>query len=221
MQGRWFSSQRPFLFRNMKRAGFDKIIWIGLVGVMGWVVFRFMSLDRAPLPVLGRISDFNLTNQFSQVVNRTNLEGRIWVADVIFSRCPTQCHRLSQLMARLQSGIPDNAPVNFVSLTADPAYDTPEVLNRYGERYKANPARWWFLTGTKAELYRFAMQDLKFTVVENSTPNPKLEDLFIHSSFFVIVDGKGQIRAVVQAEKASAEYDVAAIVNRLLRDSTK
>lgn len=124
-------------------------------------------------------------------------------------------------MARLQAGIPDEARAGFLSLTADPVYDTPEVLGRYSERYKANPARWMFLTGTKAELYRFAMQDLKFTVVENSTPNPKLEDLFIHSAFFVIVDDKGQLRAVVQAEKASAEYDVAAIVNRLLRDASK
>jgi len=203
---------------DVNRSGIEKLVWITLVAVMAWVVVRFVQIDGKKLPVLGEVGSFSLTNQLGQSVSRESLKGRIWVANVIFSRCPTQCHRLSQQMSRLQNALSENGRVRLVSLTADPSFDTTRVLEAYGKRYGADPDHWWLLTGDKSELYRLAIKDLGFTVMENSTKDPKIEDLFIHSAFFAIVDDSGRLRAVVHGEKAGAEFDVTTIVSRLSRE---
>jgi protein SCO1/2 len=116
-------------------------------------------------------------------------------------------------MQKLQSLVGESA--RMVTLTADPEFDTPEVLKRYGKQYEANPERWWFLTGNRKEIYRLAIEDLKFTVLETGTPGGKLEDLFIHSANFVIVDRHGNLRAVVQSEDVNAEEEVVRVLQDL------
>lgn len=185
---------------------------------MAWVLFRFLTVAPASLPVIRDVVPFSLTNQLGRVVSKDDLKGKVWVAVVIFSRCPTLCHALSQEMARLQSKVATNAPVHFVALTADPETDTPAVLANYGKRYGADPNRWWFLTGPKSDVYQTAIQGLGFTVVENSAPNPKIEDLFIHSNFFALVDKAGRHRAVVQGERPSAEKEILTLIQQLERE---
>ena len=49
--------------------------------------FRLRAFIGKPLPVLGQISDFTLTNQLGQAVTLADLRGHVWVADIIFTRC--------------------------------------------------------------------------------------------------------------------------------------
>ena len=128
----------------------------------------------------------------------------------------TQCHRLSRQMAELQKRLPDK--VRLISLTADPSYDSPEILRLYGERYGADGRRWWFLTGAKAEVYRMAEKDLLFSVMDTGDSNPRLEDRFIHSGTFVILDRRARMRAVVQGEDQDALDRIAALVSQLNRE---
>jgi protein SCO1 len=206
------------MVRSRKVVG---LIWAVLVTVMVLVVLAFTrsQSDQSPrLPVISEISEFNLTNQFGLRVGKDDVSGYVLVVNVIFTRCPGQCHRLSQQMVELQRRIPPGSPVRLVSLTADPAYDSPEVLKKYGDRYGADGARWLLLTGDKADLYRLAMDGMKFSVVEN---DPKrvttLEDLFIHSASFALVDRSGRLRAMVQAEESNAIEEVIRL-SRLLSE---
>lgn len=205
---------------------FQQTLWtilvLALVGVGGayFVLEPKPTLaPAAPLPLIGSVKPFSLTNQAGTTVTEADLRGQVVVADVIFSRCPTLCHRLSQQMAKLQAKIP--AGVRLLSLTADPAFDTPSVLARHGQRYGAEAAKWWFLTGTKAEVYRVATNSLLFAVMENPEPEPaKLEDLFIHSADFKIVDRLGRLRAVVYGEETNAVERILSLVTQLQREST-
>jgi protein SCO1/2 len=69
-------------------------------------------------------------------------------------------------MARLQDTLVAERDVRLVSMTVDPAYDTPEVLARYAQRFAAHPQRWLFLTGEKATLYRLAREGFHLGVVD-------------------------------------------------------
>ena len=89
------------------------------------------------LPVIGTVADFSLTNQLGQTVSLAHLRGKVWVADIIFTRCPGPCATMTQRMSELQSALSPNQPVQFVSLTTDPGFDTPSVLKKYAERFKA------------------------------------------------------------------------------------
>jgi protein SCO1/2 len=198
---------------------FQKSLWAILIFVLVGigVVYVVTETRRVDLPVIGSLKPFMLTNQLGEAVTVGSLSGQVVVADVIFSRCPTMCHRLSQQMAKLQSEIPQG--VRLLSLTADPSHDTPGVLARHGQRYGCDPAKWWFLTGSKSEVYGVATNSLLFSVMENPEPEPaKLEDLFIHSADFKILDRRGRLRAVVYGEETNAVERILGLVKQLRRE---
>jgi protein SCO1/2 len=160
------------------------------------------------LPVLGQAPPFTLTNQLGEVVTLHDLTGRVWVADIIFTRCAGPCPVMTHQMSELQTLWAREPRVRLVTLTTDPVYDTPAVLRAYGEKAQADPQRWWFLTGDKAEIARVAVQGLRLTAVpvpEAERVNPA--DLFIHSTLFVVVDKHGRLRAVVETQDEVEEDD--------------
>lgn len=191
-----------------------------LLVIAGIAVVFFRTLDLTPsLPLLGYVSAFSLTNQLGRVVNSTAMQGHVWVADVIFTRCPLQCVRLTKQMAALQSDLPPGKPIKLVSLSADPGFDTPEVLKKYGDRYNAVHDNWHFLTGSKSEIQRLSVEDLKFVVVDKpQDQRDSVDDLFIHSTRFVLIDKQGRIRAYYDGEAPATRTELLKAIDRLLRE---
>ncbi|MBI5388630.1 MAG: SCO family protein [Verrucomicrobia bacterium] len=172
-----------------------------------------------PLPVLGRVSPFTLTNQLGQETTLAKLQGQIWIADVIFTRCQSSCLNLTRRMAALQSKLPPGDKVQLISLSADPEYDTPAVFRKYAETHQADSARWQFLTGSKKEVYRLAVEDLKFVVLDKSQEKREpLEEMFVHSTLFAVVDPRGQVRGYFDGATPTAQEQVLAAVRQLLKE---
>jgi protein SCO1/2 len=155
---------------------------------------------HSALPVLGQVSDFNLTNQLGSAVSLRDVTNHVWVADIIFTRCPGPCMRMTRQMNELQSALPANGKTKLVSLTTDPDYDTPAVLARYAaDKGNADTNRWMFFTGTKKEIGNLAIDGLKLTAVEKKPEERESStDLFIHSTIFVVVDRHGKLRGVYE-----------------------
>ena len=169
------------------------------------------------LEVKGEVPDFTLTNQFGQTVSRSNLLGQIWVGDVIFTTCPMSCERMTQRMRALQKDISPSSGVKFVSLTVNPLFDTPPVLKRYAERHEADQTRWHFLTGLKTNVYDLGINGLKFAVLDN-TNRTIPEDLFLHSTQFVLVDKHGKIRAWFEGTDEVERQQLLRAVKKLARE---
>jgi protein SCO1/2 len=177
------------------------------------------NIAKSKLPVINVLKDFSLTNQNGAVVTLADLRGKVWVGDIIFTRCPGPCRRMTKDMARLQDLWPADAPVRFVSLTTDPTNDTPAVLKRFADEFKADSARWDFLTGPKKSIVDVAVGGLLLTTVDKSeTDREAANDLFIHSTIFVIVDKRGQLRASVETDNEQALTRVREIVEQLLQE---
>jgi protein SCO1/2 len=191
------------------------IVW-GLLGITVLaIVVAFIrersrsSGDAAKYRVLFPVRPFSLTNQLGRLVDIATLRGQVWVADIVFTSCAGPCPRMTGLMSELQAGIGTNEPVRFVTLTTDPEHDTPAVLARYGERYRADPARWWLLTGAKSQIKDAAVDSLKFTALEKDPAQRESDtDLFIHSTIFVVVDKRGNARAVCETDQAGAREEI-------------
>ncbi len=181
-------------------------VWGGLalvivtVGVI-FALLRIVSVGEhaGPLPVLGQVADFTLTNQSGQVLTRAGLLGKVWVADIIFTRCAGPCPHMTRRMKVLQDALPAASTAKLVSLTTDPDFDTPPVLKAYGEKFGADLARWTLLTGDKTEIARLAIGGLKLTAIAKK-PEERTDpaDLFIHSTIFVIVDKQARLRGVFE-----------------------
>jgi protein SCO1/2 len=188
--------------------GTRKTVWLVWGGLLLLVTMLTVGLllqirsrtnAREGLPVIGQVADFTLTNQNGRVVTLADLRGHVWVGDIIFTRCPGPCLKMTRQMKELEKALPAGSDTKLVTLTTDPDYDTPAILKTYSERFGADLNRWMFLTGMKEEIRKLGTDSLKLTAVEKK-PEEREEsnDLFIHSTIFVLVDRKGQLRGVFQ-----------------------
>jgi len=183
------------------RLNWSLLVGLALVlAILGCLIVLLRYEPQPPrasekLPVIGPVASFTLTNQSAQVVSLEDLQGRPWVADIIFTRCAGPCPEMTRKMRDLQDALPATSEARLVTLTTDADYDTPEVLARYADRYGANSNRWIFLTGDKVVIANLAIDSLKLTAIEKpaeerTDPN----DLFVHSTIFVVVDSQGRLR---------------------------
>ena len=203
-----------------------RLLWGGILLLITSVILVIalylvgrQRIARHRLPVWFTIPDFHLTNQFAQPVTRADLIGTVWVADIIFTRCAGPCPQMTQRMGELQASLPADRRVRLVTLTTDAAHDTPTVLKSYGDRFGAQPDRWWFLTGDPRAIADLARDGFKFVAAEK-----KLEartdpaDLFVHSTYFVVVDQQGRARAVFEYAQPEMNERLRRTVERLLRE---
>lgn len=181
----------------MRRA----FVWSFLVLVIAGILVSFMlSLSKhepatvsAPVTVRQAPADrpqapsFLLTDQFNRPFDSASLKGQVWIADFIFTSCGGACPPMTQKMAQLQQKLP--AAVKLVSVTVDPARDTPQVLAEYGAGYGAQPDRWFFLTGPAEQIFPLIQKGFRLSVAEGGSP----EEPVTHSSRFVLVDRSGGI----------------------------
>jgi protein SCO1/2 len=207
------------------------LVWGGLAVVIAVIggAFIISKMPRGkPLPVIGQISDFNLTNQMGAPVSLADLKGKVWVADIIFTRCAGPCPIMTHHLAELQAALPPNKPIRLVTFTSDPDFDTSAVMRNYAAKFGANSNVWWFLTGPKPELRKLAINDFKFVVVEIPAADQKtLDDLFIHSTWYVLVDQQGRTRgwtdddghlhAYFDSADPAAVAKIIPAINQLLR----
>jgi len=108
---------------------------------------------------------------------------------------------MTRQMREIQQALPATSTAKLVTLTTDADFDTPPVLKAYAEKFGADPKRWMFLTGDKRQVANLAIDSLKLTAVEKK-PEERLapEDLFVHSTIFVVVDKLGRLRGVFETD---------------------
>ncbi len=207
-------------------------IGVGLVLVVLLLALAFLlaqikghALYGQPLPVYGQVADFTLTNQAGSAVSLADLRGRVWIADVIFTRCPGPCLKMTRQMKELQDAITPGGQIRLVSLTTDPDFDTPPVLSKYAERFGADARRWLFLTGTKKQFGEVAVGSLKFSALPTKPEErTSADDLFVHSTVFVVVDRQCRLRGVFETSGEGVDWQlekkkILAAIRRLERES--
>ncbi len=168
------------------------------------------NCQSTDLPVLGKIPGFELLNQENRKINSAELQGKIWVANFIFTSCAGTCPLLTQRMLRVQNGIQEllastpNAPVRIVSFSVDPERDTPEKLAAYADRFGVNRKIWWFLTGPLEEVTSTVVQGFKISMGKVAKATPDAAESFdvVHGEKFVLIDREGKIRGYYASEES-------------------
>lgn len=160
-----------------------------------------------PLPELGEVPDFTLTERSGRSVSLPELRGAPWVANFIFTSCAGPCPRISSQMAKLQKAGADIEDVRFVSFTVDPETDTPGVLREYANRFGASPERWLFLTGEKQQLYSLILEGFKLALDDgqSETAGRPPSGVITHSTRFVLVDSNARIRGYYDSTEPDFE----------------
>lgn len=145
-----------------------------------------------------RAGDFSLVNQEGRVINWDSLKGKIIIADLFFTRCPTICPAMTVNMKRLAESIHNgkrvgdksNKLVHFLSFSIDSERDSVPQIKKWADRFQVNPDRWWLLTGSKQMIYNFAINEMKIGVEDGEG----IDTNFIHSDKFVLIDSNRHVR---------------------------
>lgn len=194
-----------------------------------------MATTLEQLGDYGRVPHFALTERTGRRVTTEDLRGRVWIADFIYTECTESCPTQSQQFAQLQREFAAAPDFRLVSITVDPAHDTPEVLRRYAVRFGANE-RWWFVTGAKRDIYCLARDGFRLSVADPREPAPVScglaswlmpttawadhgsGGLVMHSARVVLVDRQGRIRAYHVATEPASMAELGSNVRAVLAE---
>jgi protein SCO1 len=160
----------------------------------------FTSLAHGAAPAASRedvlypVEDFSLTERSGREVHASDLQGKVWVASFIFTRCKGPCKQVTATMARLQGDFAAEPDVRLVTFTVDPEYDDPNTLRQYADQTGADPDRWLFLTGKEADVYRLLREDFKIGASKNPDPKATPGEAVDHDTHLAVVDRHGRVR---------------------------
>ena len=162
---------------------------------------------REPLGEFNTVPFFDLTDQSGVAFSSsTQLNGKVWIADFVFTHCTGPCPRMGTQMKQVQGALADVADVRLVSFTVDPQRDTPEVLAAYAKRYAAQPGRWFFLTGPADTLNEISRKAFMLS---------SLTSQMDHSTRFALVDRRGRVRKYYDTSEPTSIQDLIADARQL------
>jgi protein SCO1/2 len=120
------------------------------------------ALAEGILAVGDAVPDAAFIDQTNTRRSFSEWKGSLTLVTFVYTSCPlpTFCPLMDQNFATIQRAVSDDTPlrgqVKLISISIDPAHDTPAVLAAHAKQLKADPAIWTFLTGDQATTDRFA-----------------------------------------------------------------
>lgn len=155
------------------------------------------------------IDSFSFTDQENEEITQKDIEGKIHVANFIFTSCGSICPTMTRHLKLVQDEFRSDTTVVLLSYSVTPWIDTVDKLKIFADKNGVNSTNWHLLTGKKTEIYTlarqsyFAEEDLGFT--KDSTE-------FLHTEHVLLVDKNKRIRGIyngtLQLEAAQLIDDI-------------
>lgn len=158
---------------------------------------------------------FYFLNDDSVIVKSTEMEGKVWVVDFFFTTCPTICPTMTKNMQKLNAATKDlHDELQFISISINPQHDTPSILKRYREHYKATASNWQFFTGKEAETHQLGIENFQIFAGRDE----ESEGGYAHSGAFTLVDKEGYVRGVYLGTDEKQVIQLEKDIRKLLKD---
>ncbi len=176
------------------------------------------TLEEANKKISHTIGTFSFTDQHGKSITEKDIEGKIHVANFIFTSCGSICPVMTKHLKLVQEQFANNSDVVILSYSVTPWIDDVSHLKKYADENAITSPNWHLLTGKKSEIYTlarqsyFAEEDLGFT--KDSTE-------FLHTEHVVLIDQSKKIRGIyngtLQLEIEQAIKDI----NELTREANR
>lgn len=189
----------------------------GLVGTQ--ILFKRIvpevTAKARRLPYLTRLEkDLEAVDSTGHNVRLSQLDGKVYLIAYVYSTCPRGCAEVVDKMRAMHAKFGADPRFHLVSVSLNPAHDTPEQLTQFREAHGLTAPNWWFLTGDQEALRYYMTKQVNLRPVIDIPENDRLspEDLFDHDTRVALVDAQSHVREY---------YDVAAPdqgINRLIME---
>jgi protein SCO1/2 len=159
-----------------------------------WLLLAAAAEPASRLAVIRPAPDFALTTQEGGTLRLKDLRGSVLLVGFVFTTCNGSCPATTHRMAKVQQvfaerGLTKTGRVRLLSITLDPARDTPEVLRAYMRLYDVDGSSWTFLTGPRERVE-------KVVAAWGMWARPAANGQLDHPSRVFLVDARGRVREI-------------------------
>jgi protein SCO1 len=154
---------------------------------------HFINQSQANSQITHHIAPFAFQNQDGKTITEKDVEGKIHVANFIFTRCISICPIMTDHMKLLQDDFGKEKDLLLLSYSVTPWLDTVGRLKEYAAAKEITAPNWHLLTGEQGKIYElarksyFAEENLGFT--KDSTD-------FLHTEHILLIDREKRIRGI-------------------------
>lgn len=191
------------------------LFFVVLVVAFYFFLFRGTDFWKTKLPVISYVKPFHFTTQDGLGFTEKDMLGKVSVVEYFFTTCKGICPKMNANMKTVYEAFKDQPDFMIVAHTCDPERDSAARLKVYADSMKIDTHKWILLTGRKDSLYQAARNSYLLDDPKNNLE--KIEEQFIHTQFFALVDRDGKVRGQVydglkQAELERLKKDIASLL---------
>ncbi len=194
-----------------------KLFYIGFFVTLALIFYLVLTLiipgfGEKKSPPISFVRPFSFTNQDGKTVTNKDVAGKVYVAEYFFTTCPIVCPIMNNYMKKVYEYFKEEDNFLILSHTCDPDVDSVPQIKHYADSMKVDTRRWIFLTGRKDSLYNMAR--VSYTIDDPNDILVNMDDDFLHSQLWALVDKNGDVRYIYDGLKESE-------VNKLIKDATR
>lgn len=191
----FFRTFAPSIQIMSKKSIFYLVFAVVLVLAFYFFLFRGTDSWKKKMPVISYVKPFHFTTQDGLPFTDRDMLGKVTVVEFFFTNCPGICPKLNTNMKAIFEDFKSEPDFMILSHTCDPDRDSVARLKVYADSLKADTRKWIFVTGRKDSLYQVARSAYLLDDPKNNVE--KIEDQFLHTQFFALVDKDGKVRGQV------------------------
>ncbi len=184
------------------------VFFVGLTAIFYLIVRPWIKRKDT----ISTVQPFSFVNQDGKLVSQDDVKGKVYVAEYFFTTCPGICPTMNTNLKRVYDRFSGQDGFLILSHTSDPERDSVPVLRRYADSLGVNTNQWIFLTGRKDSLYKTAR--LSYTIDDPANNLKSIEDDFLHTQFWALVNQNGEVKKVYDGLK---EREINAMIKEIER----
>jgi protein SCO1/2 len=194
------------------------------IGFFTALVIAFYFVLTALVPDFGKrklspisyVRPFSFTTQDGKNFTEKDVAGKVYVAEYFFTTCKGICPRMNNSLKQVYDKFKNENDFLILSHTSDPETDSVAQLKKYADSMGVSSSRWIFLTGRKDSLYTMAR--VSYTIDDPANNLKDINDDFLHTQFWALVDKKGDVIKIYDGLKESEVNAMTKDIKKLLRD---
>ncbi len=197
------------------------LLYVGFFIFLTLVFFYFVFAGtdnwKSKIPTVSFVKPFAFENQDGRTITEHDLSGKVTVVEYFFTTCKGICPRMHSSMQKVYEEFKNEPDFLILAHTVQPEIDSLPRMRFYADSMGIDTKKWMLLTGRKDSLYNTARVSYLLDDPKNSVD--KIEDQFIHTQFFALVDKNGNVRGgVYDALKADEMQKLSKDIKDLLKE---
>jgi protein SCO1/2 len=174
------------------------------------------GFGKEGLQHINKVQSFSFLDQDGERITNKDVEGKVYIAEFFFTTCHGICPKLNTNLRSVYEKYKNEPDFKILSHTVDPKTDSIGRLKKYADSLGVKSPEWIFLTGTKDSLYLTAR--LSYLLDDPKNNVSPIDEQFIHTQFYALVDRNGYVRSIVDGLKKDEITDMEKEIDELLKE---